>query len=326
MDLDVVFLGTAGSMPTAQRAPAALLVRRGGDRLLFDCGEGTQRQLLRSAIGLVELQEIFLTHFHADHVLGLPGMLKTFALRGREAPLTVYGPRGLSDLFGSLRRIFGHLTFDVRLVEVRAGETLARIGYRLLVFPAEHAGVSVGYALVEDERPGRFDVAVADTLGVPNGRERGALQRGEPVTLADGRTVGPEQVLGPPRPGRTVVLTGDTAPSAFVREIARGADVLVHEATFGDEERDRARETQHSTAVEAAEVARDAGVGLLALTHLSARYFGPELAREARAIFPQTVVPRDFDTIEVPFQERGGAHLVKGGALHPRDEEGPSND
>ncbi len=319
MDLEIVFLGTSGSMPTAQRAPAATLVRRGGERLLFDCAEGTQRQLLRSAVGLVELREIFVTHFHADHVLGLPGMLKTFALRGRELPLEVYGPRGLEDLVGSLKRVIGRLTYPVRLVELEPGDVLQRDGYRIATFGLAHAPAALGYALIEVSRPGRFDIETAEALGVPNGPARGALQRGEPVELPGGRSIRPDEVLGPPRAGRKVVLTGDTAPSDEVAEAAWGADVLVHEATFADEERDRAEETMHSTATQAAELARRAEVGLLALTHLSNRYFGPEIAREARAIFPDTVVPRDFDLVEVPFEERGGPRLVKGGAIHERD-------
>jgi ribonuclease Z len=321
VDLDLVFLGTSGSAPTARRAPSALLVRRGGERLLFDCGEGTQRQLLRSSVGLVDLREIFLTHFHADHYLGLPGMLKTFALRDREMPLTVYGPPGLRDLFEALRRVFGRLTYPVELVEVRAGDALERDEYKLLVFPVSHGVSAVGYALVEAPRPGRFDLEAADALGVPEGPERGALQRGESVTLPDGRTVTPDAVLGPARPGRTVICPGDTAPSDVVRALAEGADVLVHEASFLEEERERARDTLHSTAQQAAEVARDAGVRLLALTHVSPRYFGPEIAREAREIFPQTVVPRDFDVVQVPFAERGEPVLVKGGALPERDED-----
>jgi ribonuclease Z len=321
MDLDLVFLGTAGSMPTAQRAPSAVLLRRGGERLLFDCGEGTQRQLLRSGIGLVELREVFLTHYHADHYLGLPGMLKTFALRGRELPLTVYGPPGLTDLFGALRRIFGRLTFPVDLVELRPGQVLDRQTYGLLAFPVDHGVSAVGYALVEDPRPGEFDVDAAETLGVPAGPERGQLQRGEAVTLADGRVVTPSDVLGPPRAGRKVVIAGDGLPSRSVLEAARAADVLVHEATFAGEEGDRARETGHSTSGEAAGIARAADVALLALTHLSSRYFGPELAREARAIFADTVVPRDFDVIDVPFPERGAPRLIKGGALRERERE-----
>jgi ribonuclease Z len=319
VDLDLVFFGTSGSVPTATRAPSALLVRRGGERLLFDCGEGTQRQMLRSSVGLVELREVFVSHFHADHYLGLPGMLKTFALRGRELPLTVYGPPGLRELLGALRRIFGKLTYGLELVEVAPGERLDRGDYDLVTFPVAHRVQSLGFALVERERPGRFDVDAADALGVPSGPERGLLQAGEPVTLADGRTVTPDEVLGPPRSGRKIVLSGDTAPSPTVLEAARGAEVLVHEATFLEEERDRARETAHSTALEAAELAREAEVGLLALTHLSNRYFGPEAAREARTIFPETVVPKDFDVIDVPFPERGSPSLIKGGVAHKRE-------
>ncbi len=320
MDLDLVFLGTSGSMPTAQRAPAALLLRRGGERLLFDCAEGTQRQLLRSNVGLIEIREIFLTHYHADHYLGLPGMLKTFSLRGREVPITVYGPPGLRDLFEALRRIFGRLTYTVELKELRAGDELIREDYRLATFAVAHGVSAVGYALVEDARPGRFDVQAADALGVPPGPERGALQRGESITLPDGQTITPDKVLGAARSGRKVVIAGDGGPSETVIEAARGADLLVHEATFCEDERDRARETAHSTALEAAGVARAAEVEMLALTHLSNRYFGGEVAREAKTIFPNAIVPKDFDTIDVRFQERGGPLLVKGGALLQRAE------
>jgi ribonuclease Z len=314
MDLDVVFLGTSGSMPTAQRAPTAILLRRGGERLLFDCAEGTQRQLLRSNVGLIELREVFLTHYHADHYLGLPGMLKTFALRGREVPITIYGPPGLAELFGALRRIFGKLTYPYELVELRPGEMLEREEYRLATFPVNHGVSAMGYALIEDPRPGRFDVSAADAFGIPAGPERGALQRGEAITLPDGRRITPEQVLGDVRPGRKVAISADTAYSELVVDAARGADVLVHEATFAEEEQERARETLHSTASEAGQVAREADVGLLALTHLSNRYFGGEIEREAQEIFPNTVVPRDLDIIVVPFQERGAPELVKGGA------------
>ncbi len=320
MDLDVVFLGTAGSMPTARRAPSATLVRRGGERLLFDCAEGTQRQLLRSDVGLVDLGEIFLTHYHADHFLGLPGMLKTFALRGRELPLSLYGPRGLNELLQVFRPVIGRLPYDVAAVELAVDAALPRDGYELRTFAVRHGRDALGYALVEHERPGRFDVATADALGIPFGPERGLLQAGESVTLPDGRAVAPDEVLGPARPGRKVVLTGDTAPSDGVVEVAFGADLLVHEATFCEDEAERARETEHSTALEAARVARDAGVKLLALTHLSSRYGGGDVEREARTVFPETVVPRDFDTIEIPFEERGGPELVKNGARLPRAE------
>jgi ribonuclease Z len=318
MDLDLVFLGTSGSAPTAGRAPSALLVRRGGERLLFDCAEGTQRQLMRSSVGLPDLTEIFISHFHADHYLGLPGMLKTFQLRQRDVPLTVYGPPGLRELFNGLRRVFGKISYDLELVEVRVGEALERDGYRILVFPVHHGVASVGYAIDEDDRPGRFDNDAADALGIPVGPERGALQRGESITFDDGRVVTPDQVLGDARPGRRIVIPGDTAPVETVRVLAEGADVLVHEATFSEEERDRAADTLHSTARQAAELARDAGVRLLALTHISPRYFGGEIAREAREVFPSAVVPRDFDVVEVPFPERGEPRLVKSGARPER--------
>jgi ribonuclease Z len=303
MDLDVLFIGTAGSAPTARRSLPATLLRRGGDRLLFDCGEGTQRQLLRS-IGLVELEEVFITHFHADHWLGLPGMLKTFSLRGRDRPLSVYGPPGLNSLFKSMNAVIGKTTYELNLVELEPGEQLQRDGYLVAAFAVEHRVRAYGYALIEEDRPGRFDEQKALELGVAPGPEYGKLQRGETATGSDG-VVTPEQVLGEPRRGRKIVLAGDTAPCDMTKVVAHGADVLVHEATFANEDAERAKETMHSTARAAAELARDAEVRLLALTHVSPRYSGGELRDEARAVFENTIVPRDFDRIEIPFPERG---------------------
>jgi ribonuclease Z len=306
MDLDVLFVGTAGSAPTARRGLPATLVRRGGERLLFDCGEGTQRQLVRS-VGLVELEEIFLTHFHADHVLGLPGMLKTFSLRGRERPLHVYGPRRLGQLFRALGPVIGRTTFPVELNELMPNDEIERDGYRIAAFAVDHVEGSLGYALVEDERPGHLDAARAEELGVAPGPDFGRLQRGETVN-----GVAPEQVLGETRRGRKLVLTGDTAPCDMTRAAAFGADLLVHEATFMEEEAERAADTRHSTALQAAQVAAAAEVGLLALTHVSPRYAGGELRDEARTVFENTVVPRDFDRVELPFPERGQPEHVRG--------------
>ncbi|MFL5883575.1 MAG: ribonuclease Z [Thermoleophilaceae bacterium] len=299
MDLDVLFIGTAGSAPTARRSLPATLVRRGGDRLLFDCGEGTQRQLLRS-IGLIDLEQIFITHFHADHFLGLPGMLKTFSLRGRDAPLSVYGPPGLRALFEVLRPVVGKTSFPLELVELEPNEEIRRDGYSIAAFAVEHRVRAYGYALVEEERPGRFDETRARELGVQPGPDYGRLQRGEEVN-----GVKPEQVVGEPRRGRKVVLAGDTAPAEMTRLVAHEADLLIHEATFTMEERGRARETGHTTAHDAAQLAADAEVALLALTHVSPRYAGPELREEALAVFERTIVPRDFDRVEIPFPERG---------------------
>ena len=312
MDLDVVFLGTAGSAPSARRGLPATLVRRGGDRLLFDCGEGTQRQLLRST-GLVDLEEVFLTHFHVDHVFGLPGMIKSFSLRGRDQPLTIYGPPGLKALWNVLKPLVGKNTYPIHLVELAPNEELERDGYVIAAFEVRHRVRAYGYALIEHERPGRFDDARARELGVAPGPDFGKLQHGEPVTTADGTTIRPEEVVGEARRGRKVVLTGDTAPCDMVRAVGHNADLLVHEATFASEERERAHETGHSTAHQAAEVADEAGVNLLALTHVSLRYGGRELRDEARAVFPNTIVPRDFDRVEIPFPERGDPVHVRAG-------------
>jgi ribonuclease Z len=311
MDLDVLFVGTAGSAPTARRGLPATLVRRGGERLLFDCGEGTQRQLLRST-GLIELEEVFLTHFHADHFLGLPGMLKTFGLRGRERPLTVYGPPGLRGLFRVLDPLVGRTGFELRLVELEPNEELERDGYRIAAFGATHRVPAFGYAIVEDERLGRFDEARAIELGVEPGPDFGRLHRGEVVAGSAGE-VRPEQVVGEARPGRKLVIAGDSAPSPLTVAVAHGADLLVHEATFSEEEAERARETGHSTAREAATVARDAEVKLLALNHVSPRHPPKALLEEATAVFERTILPRDFDRVEIPFPERGEpVHVPKG--------------
>ena len=305
MDLSIFFAGTAGSVPTARRGLPALLVRRGADKLLFDCGEGTQRQLLQT-VGLPEVGAIFLTHFHLDHWLGLPGMLKSFDLRDRQTPLDLFGPPGTREVIGSMARIIGRLGYEFAVTEMEAGDSIEFDGYEVQAFNVRHRARAFGYAIVEDDRPGRFDRELAERLGVPFGPDFGRLQRGEEVG-----GVRPEQVVGPPRPGRRIVLSGDTAPCEMVRVAAHEGDVLVHEATFADEERERARQTLHSTARQAAEIAAEARVRLLALTHLSTRYGGREIRDEARAVFERTVVPRDFDTIDVPYREKGEPELLR---------------
>ena len=303
MDLDVVFIGTAGSVPSARRGLPATLVRRGGERLLLDCGEGTQRQLVRST-GLSELDAVFLTHFHADHVLGLPGMLKTFSLMDRERPLRIYGPPGLAALIRIFKPVIARTSFELELTELEGNAEVPGDGYRVAAFETSHRTRGLGYALVEDERPGRFDEQRARELGVAPGPDFGRLQRGEAVA-GDGGEVRPDQVLGEPRRGRKLVFTGDTAPSELVTAVAHRADLLVHEATFTDDQAERARETGHSTARQAAETAAGAEAGLLALTHISQRHLVKEIREEARAVFERTIVPNDFDRVEVPFPERG---------------------
>lgn len=305
MDLSVFFAGTAGSVPTARRGMPAVLVRRGADRVLFDCGEGTQRQLVAS-IGLADLSDIFFTHYHADHWLGLPGLLKTFDLRAREKPLRIHGPRGLHQLLAGVMDAVGRVHYELQPFELGPGAEVVRDGYRVAPFAVAHRGASLGYVIFEDERPGAFDPESAARLGLVPGPEFGRVQRGETV-----RGVSPEQVMGRSRPGRKVAISGDTMPSESLRVAAYRADLLIHEATFAEDERERASETSHSTAAQAAEAARAAEVVMLALVHFSTRYPAGQLRDEARTVFPNTVLPRDFDAIEIPFPERGGPELVR---------------
>jgi ribonuclease Z len=315
MDLSVTFFGTGGSVPSARRSTASVLIARGGERLLFDCGEGTQRQMQRS-LGLVQADEIYLTHFHADHVLGLPGLLKTYDLTDRQVPLTVYGPPGLKELFVLLKPLVGRLGFGLDLVELAPGEVVGHDEYEVRAFEAAHGVRANGYALVEEKRPGRFDPDAAKAAGVPEGPAFAALQRGEEVQGSDG-LVAPDQVMGPSRAGRTVVITGDTAPSPATVMAAADAELLVHDASFAEEEAQRAAETGHSTVGQAAAVAAEAHVKLLALVHISSRYHVGKVLEEAREAFEPTIAPRDFDTIEIPFPERGEPQLVPNGAAEP---------
>lgn len=315
MDLSVAFLGTGGAVPSARRNTASVLVARGGERLLFDCGEGTQRQMQRS-LGLVQVDSIFFTHFHADHFLGLPGLLKTYDLTERERPLTIYGPRGLRDLIQSLSRVIGRVGYKLDLVELEAGDAIACEGAAICSFPVEHSARAFGYSLVEAERPGRFDPDAAKRLGVKEGPDFATLQRGEAVQGSAG-TVEPGEVMGESRAGRTIVITGDTAPCRATVEAARGAELLIHDASFSEEEAQRAVDTGHSTVGQAAAVAREAEVKLLALVHISSRYHVGKVLEEAKEVFEPTTAPRDFDLIEIPFPERGGPTLVPNGAREP---------
>jgi ribonuclease Z len=327
MDLSVVFLGTGGSVPSARRATACVLIRSGGSRILVDAGEGAQRQMINST-GLVQVDDIYITHFHADHYLGLPGLLKTYDLLERQRPLRIIGPAGLIGLVDALRRIFGRLRYEVELVELKPGEGLAHDGFEMSAFGVEHRMKALGYAYVEPERPGRFDVETARGLGITDARDFGRLQRGETISV-NGSDVQPDQVMGEPRQGRKVVITGDTAPCEMTRVAAHAAQLLVHDGTFALDESARAAETGHSTARDAAQLAAEAAVGMLAIVHVSSRYNVTRVLDEAREAFQNTVAPRDFDLVEIPFPERGEPHLVPEGAKQrpePRAEPAPTVD
>ena len=299
-----MFAGTAGSVPSARRGLPALLVRRGAERILIDCGEGTQRQLLRAG-SLSDVTDVFITHLHVDHWLGLPGLLQTFSLRDRDRPLAVHGPSGLRELMTMLRRVHGRLSFPLEVVELEAGASVRRDTLEVQAVNVRHRVLALGYVLAEDSRRGRFDAELAERLGVRPGPDFGRLQRGETVA-----GVTPEQVIGSAREGRKIVVSGDTAPCETLAIAAHRADLLIHEATFGDDEHERARLTGHSTALQAARIAAEAEVRMLALTHISARYGGRELRAEARAVFARTELPRDFDTIEIPLPDRGEPVLI----------------
>lgn len=304
MILRIVFLGTAASVPTNDRSLPSIIIRREGDILMFDCGEGTQRQMIKAKIGLNRKMAIFITHMHGDHVLGLPGLIQTMSLLGRDKPLQIYGPEGIRDyLESTFKTVKFWLNFPVEICEVeREGTIYEGRGYEVQAVWAKHSIQSLAYAFIEKPRPGRFHPEKALALGVPKGPLWSTLQRGIEVTLPDGRTIKPLEVMEPPRPGRKIVYSGDTRPSEKIANLAKNADVLIHEATLSDELAEKAEEEGHSTPSEAAQVALKANVKLLVLTHISARYADPRvLLEQAKKIFPNTYLPNDLETIEVPL-------------------------
>ena len=280
--------------------------------MLFDCGEGTQRQMMRYHISFA-LSDVFFTHFHADHVIGIIGLLRTLALQGREDPLRLWGPRGGARVLRRAEQFgFDRLTFPVEITELDPHQSVKRDTYEIVPYPVNHRGsASLGYALIEEQRKGRFNPDLARELGIPEGPLWGQIHRGQPVTLPDGRTIDPSVLVGPARRGRKIVLTGDTRPCDTTIDMARDADLLIHEATFGDEEAARAAETGHSTAREAATVARSADVRRLVLTHFSARYSrdASELEREAREVFADTTIARDGTELDVAYDDASGCVL-----------------
>jgi ribonuclease Z len=300
----VTFLGTAASRPTVARNVSSVAVNRAGEQLLFDCGEGTQRQMMRYGTGF-SVDDIFFTHMHADHFLGVIGLLRTMSLQGREELIRLWAPQGSSQLLNKAVNLgVDRIGFPVEIIEVPVDTHIKRDGYDIVAFRAMHGARALGYAIIEDERLGRFNLDRARELGVPEGPLFGRLHRGETIEV-DGRTISAADVVGEPRPGRRFVYTGDTSPSDDTIEISRSADLLVHDATFGDEETERARDTGHSTAREAATVAERSGALRLVLTHLSSRYADDPrlLEREAREVFPNSIVAYDGLEIEIPFRD-----------------------
>jgi ribonuclease Z len=302
----VIFLGTAGSVPTPKRSLPAILVQRKGEQLMFDCGEGVQRQMIKAKAGFHRKMKVFVTHMHGDHVLGLPGLLQTMALLDRERKLEVYGPPGIKRFIEAIRETVQFaLAFPVEIHEIEeTGVVCEEEEYAVKAVWAKHAIPSLAYALVEKSRPGKFYPEKAKALGVPEGSLWSKLQHGHKVKLPDGRAVKPEQVVGPPRAGRKIVYTGDTRPFRGLVKFAAGADLLIHDATLDDALAERAAEDGHSTPSQAAENARKAKAKQLILMHVSARYDDANiLLEQARKIFKNTKVAEDFMKIEIPLPE-----------------------
>jgi ribonuclease Z len=306
MSLHVTFLGTAGSIPTPKRSLPAILIQRKGEQIMFDCGEGTQRQMTKAKAGFHKKMKIFITHMHGDHVLGLPGLMQTMALLDRERKLEIYGPPGIRRFIEGIRETVQFaLNFPVEVYEIeRTGIVCQEDEYAVKAIRANHVTPSLAYALVEKPRPGKFYPEKAKALGIPEGPLWSKLQHGYKVKLPDGRIVKPEQVTGPPRHGRKIVYTGDTRPFKGLVKFAANADLLIHDATLDDELAERAKEDGHSTPSQAAENAKKAKAKRLILTHVSSRYDDANiLLEQAQKIFRNTQVAEDFMKIEIPLLE-----------------------
>ncbi|MEA2055391.1 MAG: ribonuclease Z [Candidatus Thermoplasmatota archaeon] len=299
--LSITFLGTGGSWPTVKRNVTAVALKRGSEIILFDCGEGTQRQFQKSSLSYMQISKIFISHFHGDHFLGLPGLIQTMQLNDREAALHIYGPKGMVKLTSQLLSLgYFKPSYNVIVHEIDDKEVLEFEGYKIKVLKVKHGVPALAYCLEENVRPGKFDKLKALKIGIPEGPLFNKLQKGQTVTLKDGRKITPDVILGPPRTGRKIVISGDTEPCKSMIDFARGADVLIHESTFESELEDIAGKYGHTTAYQAAKIAKKADAEKLYLVHISPRYLDYKLLeKDARRIFKDSFVPRDFQEIDI---------------------------
>ena len=303
--LRIIFLGTGGSWPTVKRNVSALAIKRGSEILLFDCGEGTQRQFQQSNLSYMQISKIFITHFHGDHFLGLPGLIQTMQLNDRDTPLHIYGPKGMEDLTDHLLTLgYFRPSYEIISHDITNGDEVEFEEYSIHVLKVKHNVPAFSYCLEEQQRPGKFNKPKALELGIPEGPLFSKLQCGQTITLANGKNITPDMILGPSRKGRKIVISGDTMPCEEMIAFSKNADVLVHEATFDSELEDIAKEYGHTTAAQAAEIAKKADVEKLFLVHISPRYLDYRvLENDARKIFVQSFVPKDFQEIEVPLKK-----------------------
>ena len=303
--LSIIFLGTGGSWPTIKRNVTSIAIKRGGEVMLFDCGEGTQRQFQKSKLSYMQILKIFITHFHGDHFLGLPGLIQTMQLNDRDVPLHIYGPKGMTKLLDQLLSL-GYFKPNYKIIsqEAKEGDVLDFEEYYIHVLNVKHGVPAIAYSLEEKMRPGKFDKPKALKLGIPEGPFFSKLQRGETITLKNGKKITPDVVLGPPRKGRKITISGDTVPIDKMVSFAKDADVLIHEATFDSSLEDISSEYGHTTAAHAAKIAKKANVNKLFLTHISPRYLDNSvLEDEARKFFKNTIVPKDFQEFEIKFKK-----------------------
>ena len=306
MSIYVTFLGTAGAIPTNQRSLPAVLLQRGNEQFLFDCGEGAQRQMIKAKTGFHKKLKILITHMHGDHVLGLPGLLQTMTLMDRQKPVEIYGPVGTAHFLDCLQESLQFaLTYPLEIHEISdAGLVCDQEEYTVTAARSNHVIPSFTYCFIEKPRPGKFHPEKAKALGVPQSEAWSKLQHGQKITLLNNKTVNPEDVTGPPRKGRKIIYTGDTRPYPEFAEFALEADLVIHEATFDDALADKAAEDGHSTPTQAAQQAKTAKAKSLVLTHISARYSDANiLLEQARKVFEDTQVADDFLKIELPLSE-----------------------
>lgn len=302
--MKIVFLGTSGSMPTQRRSSSSIVIRRGAEIIMLDCGEGTQRRMVEARLGFRRPMKILISHLHGDHVLGLPGLLQTMTLLKRGRPLQVCGPQGIAGYIEAFSSVLGGPGFPLEIYEISSqGPIYQGTDYDIIAVKADHDMPSWSYVIQEHPRPGKFHPKRARDLGVPEGPLWKRLQFGEDIKLEDGRIVRSRDVVGLPSRGLKIAYSGDTRPTLAFAEAAESADLIIHEATFDESLKERAAENGHTTAAQAAEVAKAADVGTLILTHISSRYPDPSiLFEEAAEIFPETVIAEDLMVVEIDLE------------------------